>query len=97
MNTTTPSTIDLRQIPPLQRHGLIFERLAALDAGDAMLLVNDHDPAPLRRQLDAQWPGQFESTCLEAGPALWRLEIRRAPTPAKAGASSCCSGGACGG
>ena len=97
MNTTSPSTIDVRQIPAFQRHGLIFERLAALDADDSMLLVNDHDPAPLRRQLDEQWPGQFEYTCLDAGPALWRLEIRRAAMPAKASASSCCSGGACGG
>lgn len=97
MNTTTPSTIDLRQIPPLQRHGLIFERLAALDARDALLLVNDHDPAPLRRQWDTQWPGQFGYAHLESGPDLWRLEIRRAATPAKAGAGACCSGGACGG
>jgi uncharacterized protein (DUF2249 family) len=97
MNTTTPSTIDVRQISPGQRHGLISERLAALDAGDALLLVNDHDPVPLRRQLDTQWPGQFEYAYLESCPDLWRLEIRRAATPSNAGASTCCSGGACGG
>ncbi len=97
MNTMTPLTIDVRQILPAQRHSLIFERLAALDAGDALLLVNDHDPAPLRRQLDTQWPGQFGYALLESGPDLWRLEIRRAPSPAKVGAGTCCSGGACGG
>ena len=94
MNTTATSTIDVRQIPPIQRHDLIFERLAALDAGDALLLVNDHDPAPLRRQLDTQWPGQFGYAYRESGPALWQLEIRRAAT-VEAGASTCCSGGAC--
>lgn len=96
MNTTPASTIDVRQIPPVQRHGSIFERLAALEAGDALRLVNDHDPAPLRRQLDTQWPNRFEYAYLESGPSLWRLEIRRAAT-VEADASSCCSGGACGG
>jgi uncharacterized protein (DUF2249 family) len=97
MTTTTSSTLDVRHTPLLQRRSVIFERLAALDAGEAMLLVTDHDPAPLRRQTDTQWPGQFYYTALEAGPVLWRMEVRRATQHAKVSAGSCCSGGACGG
>jgi uncharacterized protein (DUF2249 family) len=97
MTTSFASTIDVRQIAPQERHGLIFERLAALPAGEALLLINDHDPVPLRSQVDRQWPGQFECAYLDAGPALWRLEIRKAAAPTKARSDSCCSGGACGG
>lgn len=97
MNTQTVSTIDVRQIPPASRHSLIFDRLAALDAQGALQLVSDHDPVPLRRQVDQQWPDQFGFAYIEAGPYLWRLEIRRAPAAEKARAGSCCSGGSCGG
>jgi uncharacterized protein (DUF2249 family) len=97
MTTSFASTIDVRQIAPQERHGLIFERLAALPAGEALLLINDHDPVPLRNQVDRQWPGQFECAYLDAGPALWRLEMRKAAAPTKARSDSCCSGGACGG
>jgi uncharacterized protein (DUF2249 family) len=96
MNTPVASTIDVRLIPPAARHGLIFERLAGLDPQDALQLVSDHDPVPLRRQLDQQWPDRFAFAYLDSSPDLWRLEIRRAPATAeKAREGSCCSGGAC--
>lgn len=93
-NTAT-SSIDVRQIAPHLRHTLIFQHLADLSAGDALQLASDHDPLPLRAQIDRQWPGQFECAYLEAGPALWRLEIRKSAAPVKAASGSCCSGGAC--
>ena len=95
MHTVTACTIDVRQIAPFERHGLIFAQLDALSAGEALQLINDHDPLPLRYQIDLQWPGQFGFTTLEAGPALWRLEICKAAVPAKASNSACCSGGGC--
>ncbi len=95
MNAPSASTIDVRRIAPYERHGLIFERLTALPAGEALQLINDHDPVPLQYQLDRQWPGQFECAYLESGPALWRLEIRKTAARAKAGTGSCC--GSCGG
>ncbi len=91
-------SLDLREIPPGQRHPMIFGQLGALPLGDALHLLNDHDPAPLRRQLDSRWPGEFECALLEAGPTRWQLQIRRvaaAVEQAAAGGGSCCSGGAC--
>ena len=82
--------LDLRQIPPYERHPLIFGSFERLGAGDALELVNDHDPLPLRQQFEARWPGQFGWDYLERGPALWRVRIARA-----AEAKSCC--GCCGG
>ncbi|MEX2454161.1 MAG: DUF2249 domain-containing protein, partial [Rhodospirillaceae bacterium] len=40
-------TIDVRTIPPVQRHPLIFETFEALGTGEFFELVNDHDPKPL--------------------------------------------------
>ncbi len=96
--TTDLFSLDLRAIPPGQRHPMIFGQLGALPLGDALQLVNDHDPAPLRRQVQVRWPGEFDCSLLEAGPARWLLQIRRvaaAVEVAHAGGGSCCSGGAC--
>lgn len=68
-------SVDLRPLPPAQRHALIFDRLAQLPAGDTFQLVNDHDPKPLRYQLDAENPGQFSWTYVENGPEVWIVDI----------------------
>lgn len=93
MSFPSPSVLDLRGVAPAERHALVFGRLAELAAGDGLLLVNDHDPVPLQRQLHERWPGTFSVAYLEDGPAAWQLEIRKA-VPAEA-AGSCCSGGRC--
>jgi uncharacterized protein (DUF2249 family) len=99
--TLTPPSheVDLRSLAPRERHLLIFGRFEALATGQSLLLVNDHNPQPLRHQLDDRARGQFEWAALEAGPDVWRIQITRiAPTAAPAAAArgdSCCSGGAC--
>lgn len=94
---TSMSRIDVRQIPPHARHAQVFEHLATLPDGEALELISDHDPVPLRAQIERQHPGRFDFATLEAGPVLWRLQIRKVAAPAKPASSSCCSGGACGG
>lgn len=69
--------LDVRSLPPPRRHELIFRRLDALTDGDAITLVNDHDPKPLHYQLDATQPGHFSWDYLERGPAAWRVRIGR--------------------
>jgi uncharacterized protein (DUF2249 family) len=71
------ATLDVRVIPPRERHPLIFTRLDALPLGDTLLLVNDHDPKPLRYQLMAERPEQFAWEPQEEGPAEWKIRIRR--------------------
>lgn len=75
-----PVVVDVREVPPYQRHPLIFKTFSGLSAGAAMHLVNDHDPKPLYYQFSAEMPGQFEWTYLEEGPQTWRVEIRRVKT-----------------
>ena len=72
-----PKQLDVRHLPPPQRHALIFDTCGKLGAGDAIILVNDHDPKPLYYQLEAEYPRQFSWTYVENGPRVWRVEIRK--------------------
>lgn len=98
MSSTLATPIDLRDVSPRERHTLIFNRFDALRVGEALELVNDHDPVPLRYQLQGRSAGQFDWRALESGPDLWRVCITKQLAVAVPAASdSCCSGGACGG
>lgn len=76
---TTPqgfkTTIDVRHIIPRERHPLIFSTFDHLDAGEALLLVNDHDPKPLFYQFQAESNGKFTWDYLENGPEVWQVRI----------------------
>ncbi|MFP3901302.1 MAG: DUF2249 domain-containing protein [Acidimicrobiia bacterium] len=68
-------TLDVRPMHPRVRHENIFDRLDQLPTGETLRLVNDHDPAPLRYQLDATRPGQFRWDYVERGPEEWAVDI----------------------
>ena len=69
--------LDVRSLAPAQRHEKIFATYAVLTPGRGFVLVNDHDPKPLRYQFEAQFPGQHTWDYLQAGPELWRVRIGR--------------------
>ena len=73
----SPRELDVRPLPPPQRHSEISSTFNALEADEAFVLVNDHDPKPLLYQFQAEHPGAFEWSVLEAGPERFRIEIRR--------------------
>lgn len=92
--------IDVRRIPPPQRHPLVFGSFDALPRGAALELVNDHDPVPLHFQFERQRSGQFRWDYLLAGPELWHVRISRLDTAqvegeAAAVGSSCCGSCSC--
>lgn len=70
--------LDVRTIAHSARHEIIFGKLHALAPGERLFIVNDHDPKPLRYQLDAAWPGMFDWAYTAAGPQIWRIEVTRA-------------------
>jgi uncharacterized protein (DUF2249 family)/iron-sulfur cluster repair protein YtfE (RIC family) len=70
--------LDVRQVSHGQRHGLIFTAYRALRPGRGFVLVNDHDPKPLRYQFEAQYAGEYTWDYQEAGPKVWRVRIGRA-------------------
>lgn len=70
--------LDVRDLPPAQRHVTIFDAYDALLPGTGFVLVNDHDPKPLGYQFQAEYAGEFTWDYLESGPAVWRVRIGRA-------------------
>lgn len=69
--------LDVRKIPHASRHDTIFSRLGDLQPGQALVILNDHDPQPLHYQLEALWPGTYDWSYLESGPELWRVRVGR--------------------
>lgn len=67
--------LDVRVLPPRDKHSTIFSRLAELPLGDTLQIVNDHDPRPLRYQLESEYPGSFSWSYVESGPQTWRVDI----------------------
>jgi len=58
--------LDVRNLPPAERHERIYDAYDALVPGTGFVLVNDHDPKPLYHQFVA-----------EAGPAFrWEYQQR---------------------
>ena len=74
---TTTRILDVRVIPPREKHPTIFDTFNTLAPGESFVLVNDHDPKPLRYQFEFEHAGEFEWQYLEQGPSVWRVEISR--------------------
>lgn len=70
--------LDVRTIPPRERHPLIFRTFDELTPGSSFELLNDHDPKPLYYQLQAERAGQLNWAYLEQGPERWRVKVGKA-------------------
>jgi uncharacterized protein (DUF2249 family) len=72
-----PVRIDVRTIPPRERHPTIFAAYDRLRPGDALVIVNDHDPRPLRYQLMMERSDAFEWIYEAEGPEVWQVRDER--------------------
>lgn len=78
MFASQPETVvDVRNMPPRDRHPLIFRTFEGLAPGERMQLVNDHDPKPLYYQFQAELGPVFDWAYVEQGPDVWRVRIGR--------------------
>lgn len=77
MSQSETKVVDVRPIPPAQRHPLIFGTFENMEVGQHFELVNDHDPKPLFYQFQAEYIGLFEWEYLERGPETWRVSIKK--------------------
>lgn len=75
--TSFTATVDARQYEPKDKHTVIFNTFFALNPGEKMELINDHDPRPLHYQFIMEYKEQFEWEYLEEGPEIWRVSITR--------------------
>lgn len=48
------TTLDVRTIPPAERHPTIHDAFAELEAGDSLTIINDHEPKPLYYEFQAE-------------------------------------------
>ncbi|RIV20198.1 DUF2249 domain-containing protein [Alicyclobacillaceae bacterium I2511] len=63
--------------PPNMKHKVILETFDSLHPGETMLLVNDHDPVPLRYQFMMERADQFTWSYVEQGPDVFQVAIGR--------------------
>lgn len=75
--SANPVTLDIRLVPPPQKHPMIFRTFESLSVGGTMQLINDHDPKPLYYQFNIERPGTFTWEYVEQGPVTWRVNIGR--------------------
>lgn len=99
MNSSTENLVgadkvmDVRTIPCSVKHGLIIKQWLELPVGDHFVLLNDHDPVPLRYQFAAQWPDTFTWEHLVKGPEEFRVKITKLKATAPVGdVAECCGG-----
>lgn len=76
-NASAANELDVRIIQPRDKHPTIHARLDALAVGETLTILNDHDPRPLRFEIDADHPGAYGWKYIEQGPETWRVEIGR--------------------
>lgn len=77
MSELTLKELDVRPIPPPEKHPTIFKTFDALAKDEAFVLVNDHDPKPLYYQFHYEREGEFDWTYLERGPEVFRVKITK--------------------
>jgi uncharacterized protein (DUF2249 family) len=67
--------LDVRDIPHVRRHALISGVVRRLRPGQTLILTVDHDPLPLRRQLQAEHGEALVWTYDARGPEVWRVRV----------------------
>ncbi len=77
--------LDVRAIPPRDRHAKIFSLLDALEPGCELTITTDHEPRPLRVQLDERSGGQYVWLQRMLAGDLWRVTLRRIGSSAQEG------------
>jgi uncharacterized protein (DUF2249 family) len=48
--------LDVREIPPVNRHDRIHEAFEGMEPGETLTIVNDHEPKPLYYGMAAEVP-----------------------------------------
>ena len=46
--------LDVRSIPPAERHPTIYETFQSMESGEVLTIINDHEPKPLFYEFQAE-------------------------------------------
>ncbi len=74
--------IDLCLMPRSERHPLVFAAIDSLEVGESFTIFNDHDPQPLRMQIEQLREGEVKWEYIERGPDTFRIRLTRIAPPA---------------
>jgi uncharacterized protein (DUF2249 family)/CRP-like cAMP-binding protein len=69
--------LDVRSVPPAERHPKIFALFASLREGQALVLLSDHEPRPLRSEFEDKQRGLFTWVQRRLGDGRWEIRIAR--------------------
>jgi uncharacterized protein (DUF2249 family)/CRP-like cAMP-binding protein len=69
--------LDVRSLPPPERHRRIFALFASLHDGQALILISDHEPRPLRAEFNRVHGTQFVWMQRQLGDGRWEVRLCR--------------------
>jgi CRP/FNR family transcriptional regulator, cyclic AMP receptor protein len=77
--TTHPPEIrlDVRSIPTWDRHARVFALFDALGPDQVLVLISDHEPRPLRGELERTRGDRHVWTQRQLGDGRWEVELRK--------------------
>ena len=73
----TERILDATELTARESAAECLGRFDALDAGERMILLTRDAGSRILARLQAERPGEFEWSPIEAGPPVWRTEIER--------------------
>ncbi len=77
MEVETLNVLDVTKLEPRQKHPTIFKMFDELNAGENLIIHNDHDPKPLYYQLLGERGNIFTWEYLKSGPEIWDVKISK--------------------
>jgi len=69
--------LDVRGMSKPDKHPTIFATFAGLQPGGSFVLINDHDPQPLRREFEVEYADGFDWEYLRSDRKDWRVRITK--------------------
>jgi uncharacterized protein (DUF2249 family)/quercetin dioxygenase-like cupin family protein len=73
---------DLCLMDRAERHPLVFAAFDHLAVGESVVIHNDHDPQPLRMQIEQMREGEMSWEYIKRGPETFSIRITRVAPPA---------------
>ena len=77
MTESRSMTLDVREMTPEERPPAIVARLNALQPGETLRLVSEHDLAPLQAHFLAEHPQRLTWEPEQEGPEAWVIRIQK--------------------
>lgn len=69
--------VDVPSLEPRLKHPTIFEVFDSLQAGESMIIHNDHDPKPVYYQLQGERGDIFTWDYIQQGPEFWDIRVAK--------------------